>query len=380
MIALVLAGGFARRLEPLTLNRCKPLLPVGGKPVLQYSLDALNKAGIKIIVSTNAKFGEQVKNFLDELPYEVKLLVEPTMKDGEKFGAVKAVHYAVQKFGIKEDLIIVGGDNYSPDLDYAKLASLKGDAVIVVYDVKKKSIAKRMGVIELDGDKVVRFWEKPEEPRSTLVSTFGQKLSAKVVANHLPKYLDSDRNKDNMGCFYEWLINQVVVRSFTLRGAWIDIGSQEALLDANEKSLERCENELAGEINAKIIGKGVVIKSSLVKGTVKAPVFMGKGCVVHADCVIGPNVELMEGVNVGKGTIVKNSVVMEEVRIGEGCRVENSIINNDSILGRGVELKDSIIGEKVVVEQDSLVSGSKVYPNRNVKGTVVNEVVSSNVS
>lgn len=348
---------------------------MGGKPVLQYSLDALSDAGVSdIIVSTNAKFEDQVKVFLDSLPYDVDLLVEPTLSDGEKFGAVKAVWYAIEERGIKDDLIIMGGDNYAPGLDVKELVSEGGDAVMVVKDVGDESIAKKMGVVKIEGDRVVEVWEKPENPQSTLVSTFNQKLSKKVVEDYYPEYMGTSRNKDNMGCFYEWLVHEVVVKPCYLKGSWIDIGSQEALLRANREALNKAETSLEGEVRAETSGK-VIIEGALVDGVVEGPSFIGGKSVVSEHCVVGPNAQVMSSVRVDTASKIRDSLVMSGAVIGKDCVVEGSIINNDSMIGDGARIIGSIIGQGVQVGEEVSIKDSKVYPFKKINSDLKGETV-----
>src|SRR5438445_1793543 len=118
MKALILCGGFATRLEPITYFIPKPLLPigVGGKPIVKYIIEDLASSGVhEIILSTNAKFSQYfeywIKNRTGTNGVKVKFATEKTMNNNEKFGAIKGIEYAIEKEQVDTDLLIIAGDN-----------------------------------------------------------------------------------------------------------------------------------------------------------------------------------------------------------------------------------------------------------------------------
>ena len=115
---LILCGGFATRLEPITLFVPKPLLPVGGKPILDHIIDGVAGLGVnRIVLSTNKKFSDQFKYWAENktasgFKMPIEIVVEPTMHHGEKFGAIKGIDYTVEAARLKDDLLIIAGDNF----------------------------------------------------------------------------------------------------------------------------------------------------------------------------------------------------------------------------------------------------------------------------
>src|ERR671921_842129 len=132
MKLIILAAGYATRLYPLTLNQPKPLLPVAGKPMLEHVLD--NIETIKHIshayIVTNAKFVSHFENWSrtyrpDELDFGFTIVNDGSTDDSNKLGAIGDLHLVLTKNQIKDDIIVVGGDNlFSEDLeefgDYCK--------------------------------------------------------------------------------------------------------------------------------------------------------------------------------------------------------------------------------------------------------------------
>lgn len=180
MDALVLCGGFATRLEPITFFIPKPLLPVGGRPIIDYIVDDMVDIGVdSLIFSTNRKFADQFEYWINHRKAakleggSIKLVVEPSVHNGEKFGAIKGINYTIDKAGINNDLLVVAGDNFYT-FSLAELVSHFNKyrvPTVALYDVKSLEEAKKLGVVSVQGDKVVSFEEKPEKPKSTLIST-----------------------------------------------------------------------------------------------------------------------------------------------------------------------------------------------------------------
>ena len=175
MKAIVLAGGYATRLWPITKHRPKMFLPVGESTVIDTVFEDLEADDriSEVYVSTNERFADEFASYLDGSPFEKPTLsVEDTTGEDEKFGVVGALAQLVDREGIEEDLIVVAGDNLiSFDVaEFVDFFEAKGTPAIAAYDVGSKERAKSYGLVDLDGDRVVDFQEKPDDPNSTLVS------------------------------------------------------------------------------------------------------------------------------------------------------------------------------------------------------------------
>jgi glucose-1-phosphate thymidylyltransferase len=241
MQAVVLAGGFAKRLWPLTRDMPKPLLPVGGRPIIEYILDKLG--GIedidKIYISVNKRFEPHFRRWLlgSDFVKPVEIVAEPSMKEEEKLGAVGALGFLLKEKDVSDDLIVIAGDNIF-DFDIERFLARKGSSspVVALYDMEEKeSIRNKYGVVVLDERNVIReFQEKPDEPASTLVST-GCYFFPRKAVQLIYEYLRGRNNADAPGFFISWLAKQMAVQGFVFDGdsRWFDIGSLESLKEAN---------------------------------------------------------------------------------------------------------------------------------------------------
>ncbi len=230
--SLILCGGFATRLEPITLFVPKPLLPIAGKPIIDHILDSVVAAGAEdIVLSTNRKFADQFSYWMSNkrasgFTHKMEIVVEPTMTDGEKFGAIKGINYAIDNARLDDDLLIIAGDNYF-SFDLRKLLELFNRArtpVIAVHDIKSRRGATRFGVVEMDGERITGFEEKPAHPRSTLIST-GIYIFPKQMLAKFREYVSDGNNPDAPGYFLQWLISTEKIRGVVYDENWYDIGT-----------------------------------------------------------------------------------------------------------------------------------------------------------
>jgi glucose-1-phosphate thymidylyltransferase len=230
MKCLILAGGFATRLYPLTLHKAKALLEYQGKPVITHIVNKIPRS-IDILVSTNKKFESDFFIWGKTLDRPVDLLIEEAFSDDQKKGAVGAVDYWIRMKEIQEDLMVIAADNYF-EFDLREMINrFNGSSpLIAVYDVGDKDkaceIGKacQVGLVILDQDKIVRLDEKPPLPTSSVVSS-----GIYIVPSRLfPLLSDYGREKrDNLGSFVSYMLNQgEEVRAYIFNEIWMDIGDE----------------------------------------------------------------------------------------------------------------------------------------------------------
>lgn len=241
MKAIILAAGYATRLYPLTKDKPKCLLTVGGKTILDQicdKLDAISEFD-EIIIVTNARFYEQMHKWSvsakRKLP--VKILNDRTTSNDTRLGAIGDLQFTIKQCQLDTDLVMMASDNlFDQDLkEFVKFARSKKDAVtIAVYDIKDPALAsKKFGVIEIDKtNEVVQIEEKPEFPRSSLIG-MGVYYFPKSTLPLVDTYLGQKDAADAPGFYIRWLVGRVKIFSFTFLGMWYDIGDLKALEEAN---------------------------------------------------------------------------------------------------------------------------------------------------
>jgi len=312
MKAVVLAGGYATRLWPVTKHRPKMLLPVGNTTVIDRIFEALEADDRieSVYVSTNERFASAFETHLADSDFEKPTLsVEETTDEDEKFGVVGALAQLVDREGIDDDLLVVAGDNLIGfDLsEFVDFFEAGGTASLAAYDVGDREKAKSYGLVELDGDRVVDFQEKPEEPNSTLVSIACYGFPSESL--RFEEYLEDGNNPDEPGWFIQWLQRREAVRAFVFEEPWFDIGTPQSYLDA-----------IAWELD----GDSVIAESASVERS-----------------TIGENVHVMPGAEIVDSTL-DGSLVFEGATI-DGCEIHDTIIDRETRI-EDVDLAGALIG------------------------------------
>jgi glucose-1-phosphate thymidylyltransferase len=240
---LVLAAGYATRLRPLTDEVAKPLLPLAGRPMLDYLYDkiAAVEEVDEVHVVTNSRFAADFRAWAErgEHPSLVTVHDDGTSSNEDRLGAIGDVRFVLERAGLEgEDLLVVAGDNlFEFDLgEFVSFWRAKEDgSAIGVHDVGDLELMRRYAMVELAGDdRITLFVEKPEAPTSTLAGIAVYLFRADHAAL-VRTYLDDDNSPDQPGRFVVWLYSRVPVYGYRFPGDWLDIGDREQLLDADNR-------------------------------------------------------------------------------------------------------------------------------------------------
>jgi len=235
MKALVLAAGYATRLYPLTLDRPKPLLEVGGIPMLDWVLERLQAMGVdETIVVTNAKFTPHFRAWAADKE-DVTIVNDGTTSNDDRLGAIGDVGFVLDELDLDDDLVVVAGDNlFTDDISGFAAYGLEVDApVIAVHDVGDLSLMREYNQVEVDSSGRVLFMEeKPEKARTTLAAVALYFYPRRLLPL-VKQYLDEGNNPDQPGRLPEWLHSRTPVYAWPFPGDWYDIGSKEQLEEAD---------------------------------------------------------------------------------------------------------------------------------------------------
>jgi len=168
--AIILAGGYAKRMWPLTKDFPKTLLPIKGRPAMEYILDRLLETNINaIIVCTNLKFKPHFEAWLkDKRIGRIEIVAETSMREEEKLGAVGALAELASKLET-DDYLIVAGDNIFTAgirgmIDFYE--QKKAPVIAVIKARSMKEVVRGSSVLPEKDMKIARFEEKPAKPKS----------------------------------------------------------------------------------------------------------------------------------------------------------------------------------------------------------------------
>jgi glucose-1-phosphate thymidylyltransferase len=243
MDALILGAGYATRLYPLTVDRPKPLLPVGGIPILERICGQLCDSGTfdRIHVVTNHRFADHYQRWLGDarlrraLPVEVILHDDRTQTPEDRLGAIGDIQFVLDAAPVESDLLVIAGDNLilGSLTPFLSAAASRGTSV-GLKDLRSKNLVSLYGVVETDDEgRILSFEEKPARPRSTLIAV-GLYFFPKNTLPLVRKYLDLGNSKDAPGHYLQWLHRQTPVYGHVLDGEWYDIGDLDSYRRADE--------------------------------------------------------------------------------------------------------------------------------------------------
>ena len=328
---LILSGGAGTRLRPITHTSAKQLVPVANKPVLFYGIEALVEAGVtEIGIVIAPQTGDEIRE---------------AVGDGSQFGA--SVTYIVQDepAGLAhavltaEDylagapFVMYLGDNLLRDGISGLVESFREtspDALILLTHVSDPS---SYGVAELDGGRVVRLVEKPEDPPSDL-ALVGVYLFGPPIFEAARALEPSWRGELEITEAIDRLIDEGrEVRSEVVNGWWKDTGQLEDMLEANRLVLEDVEPRLDGLVeDSRVEGRVVLEEGAVLSGSVvRGPAVIGAGARIE-DAYIGPYTSIGAGVEVRRSEVEHSIILAGAVVRDLGTRMEASL------LGRNVRL------------------------------------------
>ena len=322
MKAVVLAGGYATRMWPITKHRPTMFLPIGDSTVVDRIFEALEADDRidEVYVSTNERFAADFEAHLEESTFEKpQLSIEETTEEDDKFGVVGALAQLIDRENVDDDLLIIAGDNLisfdvAAFLDYFEE---RAAPTLAAYDVGSREKAKSYGLVELEDDRVVDFQEKPDEPNSTLVSIACYAFPAESLSL-LSTYLEDGNNPDEPGWFVQWLQNREPTYAYTFEGAWFDIGTPESYLDAVAWHLD---------------GESLVAESATVE-----------------NASIGDNVHVMDNVTL-ENTTLDHAVIFPEATV-RNADIRRSIIDEGTHLD-DLDLAGALIGAHTTIKNGS---------------------------
>lgn len=235
MNALILAAGYATRLYPLTKDFPKPLLEVGGRTILDHLLDQLETIDAieRVWLITNHRFLPHFTRWRDgrSVKKPVELIDDGTRTNDDRLGAVGDLRLALDSIGTGDDLLVTAADNLLEFAlaDFVDAFQRRPVSHLCVHVVNDPARLRRTGVVVLDQeDRVLEFCEKPAEPPTNLAVP-PIYLFARSTLSRVAEYLEGGGSPEAPGHFIEWLCRQEPVHAHRIRGAILDVGTQESL-------------------------------------------------------------------------------------------------------------------------------------------------------
>lgn len=325
----MLVGGFGTRLRPLTLTTPKQMLPIAGRPMIEWVVGRLAQFGVDEVVLS---LGYRPDAFIEAYPDQVcagvpiRYVTEP-----EPLGTAGAVRFAALEAGLDEAFLVLNGDVLT-DLDVAELVAFHrergAEGTIALHRVDDPSA---FGVVPTDEhDRVTAFVEKPprDEAPTDLINAGTYVLEPSVV-DRIPDGRQVSIERET----FPALVEAGSLYAMAADTYWLDTGTPQLYVEANLDVLAgRRSGVVAEAVRGDVAADATVVDSVIGVGSVVA-----SGAVVERSVV-------MNGVVVCAGAVVRDSILMDGVHVGSDAQITGT-----SVIGSGERVADGQVvdGERI---------------------------------
>ncbi len=337
---MILAAGLGTRLLPLTENRPKAMIPVGGRPLIDHLLSALRDSGIERAIVVIGHGGERVASFVGDgskWRMEVEYAIQRTYSGTAD--ALRAAEGLLREdsFLLAYGDLLVGAESIRSVL--GAWDSSGGFAVVGAVEVRDP---RDFGLLIVDGDSLVDLIEKPEGPAAgRALANAGIFALPSEIMRFVSRTGPSERGELELTDSIRMAIEEGhTVRISRLNESdWMDLGRPWDVLEANKRVLAKARGKVEGEVEggAEIFGDVIVSEGAVVKrgSRVEGPAFLGRGAIIGPSSRIRPYTSIGEGAVVGNFCEVKNSIVQRGTKIPHLSYLGDSIVGEDCNFGAG---------------------------------------------
>ena len=384
MIAMLLAGGQGSRLYALTQKLAKPAVPFGGKyRIIDFPLSNCVNSGIDTVgiltqyqpLVLNEYIGNGQPWDLDRLHGGVHVLPPYQKASGSDWykGTANAIYQNIS-FIERYDpqyVIILSGDqickqDYSDFLRFHK--EKNAEFSVAVMEVPWED-ASRFGLMVADeNNRITEFQEKPKNPKSNLASMGIYIFKWKLIRQYL---IDDGNDPESEHDFGKNIIPRMLedgrkMYAYSFDGYWRDVGTIDSLWEANMELLDENPQIDLNDDKMRIYTRNFSLPPHYI-----APGASVKNSILADGCVIEGEVEncvIHSGVKIGKGSVVKNSVIMKDTVVRTDCQIDKALIDEEVVIEQGCKVGEgnnvTVIGYHcVALENATVEDGAMIYPD-----------------
>ena len=343
MKAVILSGGLGTRVQPITFNMPKPMVPLGEKPLISYIFKVLKDNGFSKIIVTVSYKADMIENRYqtgEEQGLNITYALEGTVVNGEivakglgSAGGLKNVHNFSNFFD--EPFLVICGDalidvDFKTVMDFHK--SHDGVATVVCKEVPKEDVYRYGVVVTDENSKITSFQEKPkvQDAKSNIINT-GIYIFDPCVLDYIPNHQNYDIGSELLPLLIE---KNIPFYASAPSFQWIDVGSTADLFEANMMLVEKKINNVTpygNEIKPNI-WTGINCDIDFDNIEIIPPVYIGNSVSIKKGSkIIGPCV-------IGSDSIIKENVVLDRV-----------LIFSNTIIHSNIKFKNRILTNKYIV-------------------------------
>lgn len=378
--AIILSAGEGSRMRPLTLTKPKTMLPVAGKPIIQYNIESLRDNGITDILLIVRYKEEIVRNYFgDGSDFGVNISYK-TQKDF--LGTANAISYG-EDF-IDDSIIVLNGDIILDDEIIHEIIKkynyLSPDTLMLLTEVEDPSA---FGVVEIENGNIKNIVEKPkrEEAPSNLVNA-GIYIFNKDIFDKIRETEISERGEYEITDSVSLQIedNKTVIGHKTSKD-WIDVGRPWELIEVNEELIGKLKTEIKGTVEAGAVIHGEVFldEGSVIKAGVyiEGNVYIGKNCDIGPNSYIRGNTYFGDNVHVGNAVEIKNSIIMENTNVSHLSYVGDSVIGSNCNIAAGTNIANLRFDNATIKTK---IKNQKIDSGRCKLGAIIGDSVKTGIN
>jgi len=364
MKCVILAAGEGNRMHPLTYSRPKVMLPIAGKPILEWNLLNARAAGLKDFIFVVSYKSEMVREYFGNgKPWNVKINY---VNQGKTMGTAHAIG-TVEPF-VNECIALCGDTIFGPN-DIKHIIQ-KGTKIGLL----RIDNPTDYGMVELKGNHVKKIYEKMEHPSSNIINA-GIYHFNKHIFDSIRKTEKSPRGEFEITDSINMLISKESIDGVFLK-EWRDVVYPWHLLDANEEILKKLKTKIQGTVEKNVtvkgsivVGKGTIIRSGTY---IEGPVVIGNESKIGPNCYLRPYTTIGNNCHVGNACEVKNSLIMDNTNVPHQNYVGDSIIGQGCNLGAGTKTANLRLDKKNV---NVILNGKRIDTRRKKLGTIIGDDV-----
>lgn len=366
MKSVILTTRNSTRLMPITSSRPKSMIPIVGKPLLEYTILGLKEAGIDEILLIVGYKKDKIRNYFGNGIDKFQIKIEYKNQE-EYLGTTHVFDYA-KDFVKNEPFLMIDGDLFVDPIVFKELLSKfnenKIEGLISLVEVKKPQDNR---IITLNSNSFVEgLVGKP-----SVKLNIGNMVNAGIyifdplIFKAIKRIKKSVRNKFEFTDLMEILINQLYgkIRGCVIKDRfWSDIGLHWQLFDVNIFLLDRIERKILGNIenNVQIIGNVHIGRNTNVRF----------GSCIQGPCFIGENT-----------LIGPNAYIRSYTSVGDNCHIGLSEVKNSIIFSNSKALHFNYVGDSIICENVILGAGSKTsnlrFDNKSIYAEIKGERIDS---
>ncbi|MFW9879902.1 MAG: bifunctional sugar-1-phosphate nucleotidylyltransferase/acetyltransferase [Candidatus Thorarchaeota archaeon] len=366
MKAVILTAGKGKRLMPITSSRPKSMIPLGGKPLLEYTILGLKDAGISDVLLIVGYKKEDIKDYFGDGQTKFNIKIEYISQE-EQLGTGHAVSYAKDFVENTPFLLMYGDLVVDPQIFKGIVEKFEETRIEGLITLMKVENPQDYGIISLDSDNYIKKITEKPSPELNLgnLANAGIYIFNPVIFKAIEKTVKSSRGEYEFTDSMSILINQYngKILGYILENYfWSDIGLPWHLFEANSFILGRLKRKIKGNVekNVQILGNVHISKNTNVKS----------GSYIQGPCYIGEN-----------SIIGPNAYIRPHTSIGDNCHIGISEIKNSLIFSNSKIPHFNYVGDSIICENVNLGAGSKIsnlrYDNKSINVNVEGKLIDS---